>query len=60
MVIYIFKVHTKMRTLLAQGNYVAKIWILCLSGTQDESWVAYTLKGLDKKKVEFVSAKNFK
>lgn len=48
------------RTLLAQGDYVAKIWILCLSGTQDESWVASTLKGLDKKKVEFVSAKNFK
>ena len=46
------------RTLLAQKDYQAQIWILNLSGTQDENWVNSALSKLNKEKIEWVSAKN--
>lgn len=48
------------RTLLEQGSYKATIWILCLVGTQDESWVESALGNFDKSKVEYIRFKNFK
>lgn len=48
------------RTLLEQGNYKATIWILCLIGCQDESWVESALENFDKSKVEYIRFKNFK
>ena len=41
------------RTLLSQGDYVAKIWILCIEGTQDEVWVNMTLENFDPAKVTY-------
>lgn len=46
------------RTLLAQKDYKANIWILCLNGTQDENWVNSTLTKFDKNKVEWIMSKN--
>lgn len=47
------------RTLLQQKDYKATIWIICLVGTQDESWVESALSNFDKSKVEFIRFKNF-
>lgn len=46
------------RTLLKQKNYKATIWIICLSGTQDEKWVESALERFDKSKVEYINFKN--
>lgn len=46
------------RTLLAQKDYKATIWILSLVGTQDEKWVKSTLENFDKSKVEYLRFKN--
>jgi len=45
------------RTLLAQPNYTAQIWILNLNGTQDEIWVNSTLSKLDREKIEYINSK---
>ena len=46
------------RTLLAQKDYKAQIWMLCLNGTQDENWVNSTLVKLNKDKIEWITSKN--
>lgn len=46
------------RTLLAQKDYKATIWLINLIGTQDEKWIESTLQNFDKSKVEFVRFKN--
>jgi hypothetical protein len=46
------------RTLLAQKDYEATIWIVCLIGTQDEKWVESALQNFDKSKVEYIRFKN--
>lgn len=46
------------RSLLAQKDYKAQIWLLCLKGTQDYSWVNSTLSKLDESKVEWIDSKN--
>ena len=48
------------RTLLAQKDYEATIWIVCLIHTQDEKWVESALKNFDKTKVEYIRFKNIK
>lgn len=42
------------RSLLLQNNYKAKIWFICLTGTQDEKWIEAALESFDKSKVEYV------
>lgn len=42
------------RTLLAQKDYKATIWLICLLGTQDEKWIASTLESFDKSKIEYI------
>lgn len=42
------------RTLLAQPEYKATIWILCLLGTQDEKWIESALENFDKSKVQYI------
>lgn len=46
------------RSLLQQPDYKATIWIICLTGTQDEKWVESTLENFDKTKIEFIRFKN--
>jgi len=46
------------RTLLAQKDYKATIWIISLLGTQDEKWVESALNNFDKSKVEYIKLKN--
>lgn len=48
------------RTLLQQENYKATIWIICLTGTQDEKWIESALERFDKTKVEFIRFRNLK
>lgn len=48
------------RTLLAQKDYQATIWIISLIGTQDEKLVESALSNFDKDKVEYIRFKNFK
>jgi superfamily II DNA or RNA helicase len=45
------------RTLLSQDNYKAKIWLMCIEGTQDVTWVNSVLSRFDKNKVNFVKVK---
>lgn len=42
------------RTLLSQKDYKARIWILSLMNTKDETWVDLTLNNFNREKVEFV------
>ena len=46
------------RTLLAQGNYEACIWILCLKETQDVVWLNSTLQSFDESKIEYIEFKD--
>lgn len=48
------------RTLLAQKDYKATIWIICLLGTQDEKWIESALERFDKSKVNYINFKNLK
>ena len=48
------------RSLLKQGAYRANIWIICLIGTQDESWVSKALKSFNQDKVKYINVKNMK
>lgn len=48
------------RTLLKQKDYNATVWIICLSGTQDEKWVKSALKSFDTNKVEYIKFDNIK
>lgn len=41
------------RTLLRQSDYKAKVWILCLKGTQDEKWLESTLESFNKDKITY-------
>jgi protoporphyrinogen oxidase len=41
------------RTLLKQGDYQAKVWIICLMGTQDEEWIRSTLNKFDSTKISY-------
>lgn len=40
------------RTLLKQGDYKAKIWILCMKNTPDEKWVNKALENFDNNKIK--------
>lgn len=46
------------RTLLAQKDYEATIWILCLMGTQDEKWVKSALDRFDPNRVKYINSMN--
>jgi superfamily II DNA or RNA helicase len=48
------------RGLLLQPDYVASIWVICLTGTQDENWVKNALESLDQNKIEYINIKNLK
>lgn len=48
------------RSLLLQKDYVASIWVICLTGTQDENWVKNALESLDQNKIEYINIKNLK
>jgi superfamily II DNA or RNA helicase len=48
------------RSLLLQKDYVASIWVICLTGTQDEIWVKSALEQLDQSKIEYINIKNLK
>ncbi len=48
------------RSLLLQPNYQANIWIVCLQGTQDETWISSALEELDQSKIEYINIKNLK
>lgn len=48
------------RALLKQPDYKATIWILCLKGTEDESWIKSTLSKFDSSKVNFVKYEDLK
>ncbi len=48
------------RTLLAQKDYKATIWIICLDGTQDDKWISSFLERFDESKVEHIEFKDLK
>lgn len=48
------------RTLLAQKDYKACIWMICLKGTRDYNWIKSTLERFDEDKVEFIEFKDLK
>ena len=48
------------RTLLAQKDYKATIWIISLVGTQDEKWVDSALDNFDRSKVQYIKLKDLK
>lgn len=41
-----------LRALLAQGDYKANIWIVCLMDTVDQNWLASTLLNFDSAKIK--------
>jgi superfamily II DNA or RNA helicase len=41
------------RTLLSQKQYAAKVWVLCIEGTQDEVWTKLTLESFDPSKITY-------
>jgi hypothetical protein len=47
------------RTLLQQKDYKAIIWLVSLTGTQDEKWVESALENFDRSKVRYERLKNF-
>lgn len=46
------------RTLLSQGNYQARIYLLCLMNSPDVDWVESTLKRFDKNKITYITYEN--
>ena len=48
------------RTLLDQKNYEATVWIICLIGSKDETWIDSTLESFDESKIEYIRFKDFK
>lgn len=48
------------RSLLLQKDYKANIWLISLTGTQDEKWVESALSSFNKSKVEYVRFINLK
>lgn len=46
------------RILIPRDNYVAKVYILCALGTQDETWVKTAVSNLDPKNVNYINYKN--
>ena len=46
------------RTLLAQKDYKACIWLFILTGTQDNKWVESVLDNFDRTKIEHINFKN--
>ena len=45
------------RTLLAQSDYKAIIWILCARDTKDEDWLANVLVNFHEEKIEIIDSK---
>ncbi len=48
------------RTLLLQQDYKANIWFICLTDSQDKTWVSSTLESLDEGKIEYIEFENLK
>jgi superfamily II DNA or RNA helicase len=40
-------------------GHVAKVWILCVQSTVDESWLKTALAGFDPKRIKYIAAKNY-
>lgn len=48
------------RSLLLQKDYKANIWLISLTGTQDEKWINSALSSFDKSKIEYTRFINLK
>lgn len=47
------------RILIPRDNYVAKVYIICALGTQDEAWVSTAVANLNPNNINYINFKNF-